>query len=137
MKKSDILIISIVFMLILSLVFINTLNNKDEYTIQLIVNNEYIDTIYFDNDCEYEIKSNNNFIYIYKNDVLIKTIDSKKEIYNKIIVNDGVIIMKDANCVGRDCTRMHLSKDYLRPIICTNNVIVKIEYQKQDVDITT
>ncbi len=142
MKKIDYIIISfvLIFILILYLFlykpYIN--NTNDDTKIEIIVNNEYIDTIsIIDINCIYEIKSDKNLIYIYKNDILLKSIDNEKNIiiYNKIQITNNSVKVIDSNCKGKDCMFMEINIHKKLPIICTNGVIIKIVKNNNDSDI--
>ncbi len=128
MKKIDFLIGGII-LLIAIFIYLNFNNKYNSINnIELIINNEIIDNIDINNNCEYIITSDNVYIYIYKNDQLIKTIDNKytKNIYNKVSVKDKTITISESNCKGKDCLYMKINDNVKLPIICTNGVVIKI-----------
>lgn len=136
MKKIDFLIVFLV--LIISLFLFLSFNNTNNVSnnIQLIINNEQIDSLDINTECEYIINSDNIYIYIYKNNQLIKKINNKyiKNIYNKIIISNNTIVMVASNCKGKDCMNMKINNTTYFPIICTNGVVIKIT-NKQNSDI--
>ena len=129
MKKVDYLIIASIFVFITMIyMFIyRPYISKSSDKIQLIINNEEIDSFYLYEEITYEIKSNNNQILIYKNDSLFKTIDNKniKNIYNKIKIENRKVQVIDSNCIHKDCMNMEIKDTNKLPIICTNGITIK------------
>lgn len=129
MKKVDYLIIALIFVFITMIyMFIyRPYISKSSDKIQLIINNEEIDSFYLYEEITYEIKSINNQILIYKNDSLLKTIDNKniKNIYNKIKIEDRKVQVIDSNCIHKDCMNMEIKDTNKLPIICTNGITIK------------
>lgn len=129
MKKVDYLIIALIFVFITMIyMFIyRPYISKSSDKIQLIINNEEIDSFYLYEEITYEIKSNNNQILIYKNDSLFKTIDNKniKSIYNKIKIENRKVQVINSNCIHKDCMNMEIKDTNKLPIICTNGITIK------------
>ncbi len=129
MKKVDYLIIASIFVFITMIyMFIyRPYISKSSDKIQLIINNEEIDSFYLYEEITYEIKSINNQILIYKNDSLFKTIDNKniKNIYNKIKIENRKVQVIDSNCIHKDCMNMEIKDTNKLPIICTNGITIK------------
>lgn len=129
MKKIDCLII-LLFIFVFSIIYIFIykpyINNLNNNQIQILVNNQLIKEIDLSINNIYIIKSNNQLIEIYENDKLIKTIPSNnKQIYNKIIISNNKVLMKESNCKGKDCMYMEINKQSKFPIICTNGIVIK------------
>ena len=121
MKKVDYLIIASIFVFITMIyMFIyRPYISKSSDKIQLIINNEEIDSFYLYEEITYEIKSNNNQILIYKNDSLFKTI------YNNIKIENRKVQVIDSNCIHKDCMNMEIKDTNKLPIICTNGITIK------------
>ena len=137
MKKLDFLIL-VGMLLFISFLFI-LFNNKKYVNnkLQLIVNNELIDNLNINESNIYLINSDDIYIYIYKNELLFKTVTNKyrKKIYNVITIENGTIKVTSSNCIGKDCMHMEINKNNNLPIICTNGIVIKISNSNKTSDI--
>ena len=131
------------FLIIICIFAIFTLHKQESErhnnnaNMQIILNDILIDEISLYENVEYTIDSDANFIYVYKNKNLFNTIENKKNkiVYNKILVQNGVVKVTESNCKGKDCMLMKIDKNTILPIICTNGLVIKLVDNKQYGDI--
>ena len=137
MKKLDFLILFGVLLFISIIFLLFKTNNYTNNDIQIIVNNELIDNLTINDNNTYLINSDDLYIYIYKNKVLIKKIENKykRNIYNIITIDKSTIKMKESNCAGKDCMYMEINENHKLPIICTNGIVIKISNNDNKSDI--
>ena len=145
-KIGDLFIFIAVIILVLSIFFFvfRKYNHKSEdANIQIMYKNEVIDVIQckeiFQEDKEYiyVINGIDDKIYIYKNDVLFKTIDNKNnnDFNNVIKMKDNKIYMEEASCKNKDCMKTIITSNSNLPIICTNGISIVISNESSDIDI--
>lgn len=139
MKKLDIIFISIISIIVISLLFIfapKVKVNDDVFYIDIKYENTLLKEISITDEGIYKIESINGKLNLYKNDDVLLFIEIGKEInfHNIIKIENGKVLMIDASCSGKDCMNMYITKSHLLPIICTNGVIV-IPKEKSNIDI--
>ena len=145
-KFGDLIIFVVMIIIVLSVFFFvfKKYNVKSEDTnIKIMYKNETIDVIsakeIFQNDKEYRyvIEGIDDKIYVYKNDILLKTINNqnKDDFKNIINMENNKVYMEDATCKNKDCMKTIIDDKSHLPIICTNGISVIISDANNDIDI--
>ena len=145
-KIGDLFVLVIMIVLVLSVFFFvfKRYNIKSEdANIKIMYKNETIDIInkkeifQSNNQYRYVIEGIDDKIYVYKNDVLFKTINNLNNDDFKNIINmeNNKIYMEDATCKNKDCMKTIISNNSYLPIICTNGISVIISNDNNDIDI--
>ncbi|MCK9470507.1 MAG: NusG domain II-containing protein [Bacilli bacterium] len=142
MKKADIVVIVLVFLLSVGFYVIYFTNNANFGNI-----NSYVVEVYYDNKIVYSVdlkEDTNEMVKITtENKLLYLSIDkdgdevyeiinepfaieNNHEIINEIVIEFGHIHMHDANCKNKLCMNMRIGNNPLVQIVCTNDVKVKL-----------
>jgi len=133
MKKMDFVMIILVLLIGVSVftVYFKKYNVKiEDAKVEIYFQNVLIESVDMKEDINYTFTLetiDNNTLRVTKEQngnitITNLSIPQKKEIYNKLIINNDEVKMIEANCDSKICLDMRLNRKITIPIICTNGV---------------
>lgn len=133
MKKMDFVMIILVLLIGVSVftVYFKKYNVKiEDAKVEIYFQNVLIESVDMKEDINYTFTLetiDNNTLRVTKEQngnitITNLSIPQKKEIYNKLIINNDEVKMIEANCDNKICLDMRLNRKITIPIICTNGV---------------